>query len=355
MLISFIFYFAGKCKKKNTMADEEKDENLLGKSIKFENFPNEILLNIFSFLEIVDLIKCSRASKRIKVICYDDSLWQKINLSKKRVPTEFLQKVIDCGCKWLNLNQAELIGTLRIENESQLHHLDLSGCAAESLTVFEELLNSCHFLQTLSFTQAVNITQLMSQSGETLQILNCFCGLRSRLDLSTIECIIENCSKLKELHFWNGVNLFESDGNLCYHCGINDNAFDYLATNISPDIEKLSFGYGGFDDQHLKTLVSRCTKLKELRLLAYSNIRNDSITHIIDHLKLTLEKLLIDDAGNDENDYRKLYELKSMPKLKNLDFMYNTDDVNVISELRNKLPDVSVNGYPPLTSEEEKS
>jgi hypothetical protein len=159
--------------------------------------------------------------------------------------------------------------------------------------------------------------------------------------------------KLKELHFWNGVNLFESDGNLCYLCGINDDAFDYLVINISPEIEKLSFGYGGFDDQHIKTLVSRCTKLKELRLLAYTNIRNDSITHIIDHLKLTLEKLLIDDAGNGENDFRKLYELKSMQKLKILDFTYNTNDVNVISELRNELPDVSVNGYPPLTSEEE--
>ena len=87
--------------------------------------------------------------------------------------------------------------------------------------------------------------------------------------------------------------------------------------------------------------------------MAYTNIRNDLIAHIIDHLKLTLEKLLIDDAGNDENDYRKLYELKSMPKLKNLDFTYNTNDVNVISELRNELPNVSVNGNPPLISEEE--
>ena len=159
------------------MADEVKDKNLMEKSIGFEKFPDEILLNILSFLEVVDLIRCSRTSKRFKVISYEKSLWQKINLSKKRVPTEFLQKVIDYGCKWLNLNQTELIGTLRLENESQLHHLDLSGCLAESLSVYEELLNSCHFLQTLSFTQAVNISQLISQNGETLQILNCFCGL----------------------------------------------------------------------------------------------------------------------------------------------------------------------------------
>ena len=207
------------------MANEEKDENLMNKSIKFEEFPSELLLKIFSFLEIVDLMKCSQASKRIRIICFDESLWQKINLSKKTVPTEFLQKVIDYGCKWLNLNQTQLIGTLRLENESQLHHLDLSGCLAESLSVYEELLNSCHFLQTLSFTQAVNISQLISQNGETLQILNCWweyqCRSNKNIDLKSIQSIFENCTELKELHFWNGV--FSIDENISYHCGIHNN------------------------------------------------------------------------------------------------------------------------------------
>ena len=337
------------------MAIEEKDENLLDKSIKFEKFPSELLLKIFSFLEILDLMKCSQASKRIRIICFDESLWQKIDLSKKSVPTEFLQKVIDYGCKWLNLNQTNLIGTLRLENESQIHHLDLSGCAAESLSVFEELLNSCHYLQTLSFTQQVNISQLLSQNGQTLQILNCFCGLRSRLDLSTIECIIENCSKLKELHFWNGVNVFEMDGNFCYLCGIDNDAIDYLVNNISPEIEKFSLGFDPYlGEEKIKVLVSRCTKLKELRILAHPNIRTESVTHIVDHLKPTLEKLVIDDTGYGENNHQKLYKLKSMPKLKILNFTYNSNDKNVISELRNELPNVSVNGYPPLISEDYK-
>ena len=336
------------------MADEGKDKNLMEKSIGFEKFPDEILLNILSFLEVVDLIKCSQTSKRIKGISYEKSLWQKINLSKKIVPTEFLQKVIHYGCKWLNLNQTQLIGSLRLENESQLTYLDLSGCIAESLSVFEELLNSCHFLRTLSFTQEVNIPQLTAQNGETLQKLNCFCGLRSRLDLSTIECIIKNCSKLKELHFWNGVNVFEMDGNFCYLCGIDNDAIDYLVNNIYPEIEKFSLGFDPYlGEEKIKVLVSRCTKLKELRILAHPNIRTESVTHIVDHLKPTLEKLVIDDTGYGENNHQKLYKLKSMPKLKILDFTYNSNDKNVISELRNELPNVSVNGYPPLISEEE--
>jgi hypothetical protein len=346
------------------MANEAKYENLMDKSIGFEAFPNELLLNMLGFLGIVDLIKCSQTSKRVRVICYEKSLWQKINLSRKRVPTEFLQKVIDYGCKCLNLNRAKLIGTLRLENESQLNHLDLSRCRAENQSVLKELLNSCHSLQTLSFTKEVcNISQMTVQNGKTLQILNFLCGdqgLRWRLDLSSIECILKNCSALKELHFWNGIKMLDMDmdGNICYVCSIDNDAIDYLVNNISTQIEKFSLAFDPYlGEEKIETLVSRCTKLKELRLSCYTNIRNDSITHIIDHLKPTLEKLVIDCAGIGENDFRKLYELKSMSKLKNFDFTYreySTPDKNVISELRYQLPNVSVNGHPPLESEEGK-
>ena len=72
----------------------KKGENLQDKSMKFDDFPAEILLNILNFLELNGLLNCSQTSKRFTVICYDDSLWQTVNLSKKKVPTEFLKKVI---------------------------------------------------------------------------------------------------------------------------------------------------------------------------------------------------------------------------------------------------------------------
>ena len=154
--------FSDKCKE-NTMTNEGKYKNLIKKSIGFEEFPNELLLKILSFLEINNLLKCSQTSKRIRIISYDDSLWQKINLSKKRVPTEFLQKVIGYGCKSLNLNESKIVGTLRLENESQLTDLDL--CSATS-HVFEELLKSCHYLQKLTFTQPLKFNTVSSDFPE---------------------------------------------------------------------------------------------------------------------------------------------------------------------------------------------
>ena len=169
----------------------------------------------------------------------------KESISKKRITSEFLQKMIDdYGCKCLNLNEAKVIGTLRLKYHSQLKNLDLSGCSAENQSVFEELLRSFDHLQKLSFTQKLKLevmSQLTSLNGKTLQILNCWQGNQGRtgwnpnwLELYTIKCIIENCPELKELTFWNedngddGENRSKCNENLFYYCRISMNNIDYL-------------------------------------------------------------------------------------------------------------------------------
>jgi len=324
-------------------------ENLQDNSIRFEDFPEEILLKMLNFLEINELLKCSQTSKRIRVICYDDSLWQTINLSKKKVRTEFLKKVISHGCKSLNLNEAKLVGTLRLKNESQLTNLDLSGCSAMS-HVFQELLKSCHYLQKLTFTQPLNfdtLSAMTSNNGKTLQVLNCWWEHQSReannLDLPSIQSILENCTELKELNFWNGI--FPDSDNINYHCGIYLGVVDYLVNNISPNVEKFSIRASDFRDQHIKILVSRCSRIKELRF-ACLKITNDSITQIIDHLQPTLEKLELTNCSIVTKT--KKFQLRLMPKLKILDcLLYRWD---IVHELREQLPDVSVNGYSPMAT-----
>ena len=341
------------------MANERsRYKDLKDKSIRFEDFPAEILMKILNFLEINNLLKCSQTSKRIRVICYDKSLWQTINLSKKKVPTEFLQKLIGYGCKSLNLNETNLVGTLQLENESQLTNLDLSGCSARS-HVFVELLRSCHYLQKLTFTQPLNfdtLSAVTTQNGKTLKVLNCWweykSGLMDRissayyLGLPSIQSIIENCTELKELNFWNGV--FHESEDTDYSCGIYPGSnIDYLVNNISPNIEKFSvqetdLSGAEFRDEHIKILVSRCTKLKELRFSSLS-LTNASLTHIIDHLSMTLEKLELTNINIDQEK-----KLKLMPKLKSLNCMcYRWE---IVHELREQLPDISVNGYPPMAT-----
>ena len=88
--------------------------------VYFQDFPYEIILKVISYLGIKDLIKCGQASKRIREISCDESLWRKLNFSKlsaeqgsqnyyKHVlPTELLKMILENGCQYLCLEETRL-------------------------------------------------------------------------------------------------------------------------------------------------------------------------------------------------------------------------------------------------------
>ena len=101
---------------------------------ELEDLPNEVLLKVFSYLEPVDLIQCGQLSKRLRAICHDKSLWQKVNLSWKKVSAEFINFILNNGCNHLDLSNTDLKGSLNIKRLFQLKYLNLRCCkAAEGL------------------------------------------------------------------------------------------------------------------------------------------------------------------------------------------------------------------------------
>ena len=85
----------------------------------FENLPDEIILKVIRNLEYRDIIVFSQLSKRIRTICQDESLWKKINLYGKRVPTEFLQLILGNGISLVTeliIWFVKIIDMLKIKN-----------------------------------------------------------------------------------------------------------------------------------------------------------------------------------------------------------------------------------------------
>ena len=76
-------------------------------SLQFQDLPNEMILQVLKNLDIEDLLRCGLVSKRIRTISRDESLWEKINLCNRNVPNEFVQLVVDSGCKYLSLEFAK--------------------------------------------------------------------------------------------------------------------------------------------------------------------------------------------------------------------------------------------------------
>ena len=118
------------------------------------------------------------------------------------MPCDFIQLIINNGCKYLSLYEAKLTGTLSLKKSSQLKYLDLSNCNADT-KVLEELLASCHSLEKLSLYKLVVTSKIIksvcSQNGQTLKILVLSQCLE--LKLEDIRQIIDNCYELTDINF----------------------------------------------------------------------------------------------------------------------------------------------------------
>jgi hypothetical protein len=309
-----------------------------------QELPDEIILKVIKSLNIKDLVKFGHVSKRMRKIRSDESLWQKINLSQCTpgrggcyidVPTDLVKMAIENECKYLSLYNMKLgpifmgsEGDLRLDKSSSLIYLDLKYCEANVKT-FEEILASCHSLQKLSMAskgQAKSwwvrpcltsnmIRSIWYQNGHTLQTLNLrFC---SGLDLESIQKITKNCVELKNIDFAS--------------TELSKDSINFLVNNLTLKVEKIDLGcHLNFEDEELKALVTRCNKLSVLNLLNTS-ITNDSLTHIVENLQQTLEEL--DVYLCDDVTYAKLTTLKSMPKLKNLNFSGSNQEEKDLKKL----------------------
>ena len=184
--------------------------------------------------------------------------------------------------------------------------------------------------------EGVSLTPEMAVSicknGKTLEILNLKCShlvAISSYAINYLQEIIECCQELKEVDM-DYVNERE---------GLLDDDLEFLAENISPNVEKLKLSSTLIMNDHVEILLRRCNKIKVLSLEATTE---DSLKNIRQCLNLTLEELSL---GLD-NDFSStgFLELKSMPKLKVLNLCLETDDGEEIQNIRKHLPHLMIQG-----------
>ena len=313
----------------------------IGKTQTFElgDLPDEVILNILSYLSMKELMNCGQVSKRIRAISHDEALWRKVNLQGLKVSTDFLEMILNNGCKHLSLKQTKLVGNLCLSNKSQLKYLDLDNCKADRQSnagsyfgyeLFEKLLASCYSLEALSLAQKPLTSEIVKnlcyQNGKTLQILNLTNSDRYHSE-DSIKLIVRNCTELREVDF----SFIE----------IPQDVLDYLANNLTPKIKKLNLYYQReLTDEHVKALVCRCNKITDLNLSG-TKISKVALMSIIGNLKLSLEKLRL--PQSQDIHITSLSQLKSFSRLRILDCDLTCHCCHWDFEsLRKQLPHVSI-------------
>ena len=163
------------------------------------DLPDELILEVLSYTETADILKCGQVSNRIRTISNDNSLFLTVNLSDKYVETDLLAAVLNKGCKSLNLSDSSIRGNLSLIQNSKLRKLDITNCRASPHDAIEELLASCHSLQILSL-KGLPLTPRMvisiCQNSQTLQVLNLY---YSYIEEEWYQKIIETCQEMRQL------------------------------------------------------------------------------------------------------------------------------------------------------------
>ena len=314
--------------------------------LNIQDLPDELVLKILDYSETNDIINCGQVSKRIRKISRDGKLWVRVNLENKIVKSELLEMILNKGCTILNMYSSTIVGSLNSSIKSQLRVLDLSqpanretswpGFCKKNITVLEQLMRSCCSLQRLNLQGLFltpNIARSICKNGKTLQELNLNRSPVSGylMPNGDFQAIIKCCQELKEVHLANSKK----------EHALTADDLQFLAKNISPNVLKLTLTFQYFTDDHVKILLSRCTKIKEL-ILEATLITKFSLKIIIQYLSLSLEELTMNYRVGSKPCF---VELKSMRRLKFLYLHSLSLNADEIQSLRQELPHLKISKY----------
>ena len=307
-------------------------------STTLQDLPNEIITKVLSYVELRDLFSFGCLSTRTRAVSRVKTLWQKLSIRNKTLKTEFLKFMLKNGCKFLELIDVQLKGSLHLRKTSGLQELSLDRCEIKN-QVLEEFLGSCHSLTKLTLrgidvsdVNTKNLKKFVLQNRKTLQILDLTTS--KRLDLESIQIIINNLTELKEVNLhsyryhllhWNKQKYYAEDV-------LSEESINYLANNVTEKVEKLNLGYQRFvEDEHVMKLIPRCKRLTELNLNGTS-ISPNGLKCIIENLKHSLVILRL---CNTDLNFDEIAALRVMPKLKVVNcshLLYKTGPMEYLKE-----------------------
>ena len=318
--------------------------------LNVEFLPNEILMNIFSHLNIKDVYICAQVSKKFRQISHDESFWKCVNLSDQNVSCEFISQIIKLGTEYLNLQGATLLEDYDADlpRKNNLKYLNLAESSVDDKFLVK-LLRSSKSLEKLSLTgvnlkhfynfyeqwkcnhsltdnSLANIDSLMLEvrtswyiecllpNAKMLTSLDLkgtkYPQIHSFINFESIKEIILVCDELREANFEYQINLKQD--------------MDFFAKNLTTKIEKLNISYiDDVVDEHMVKLLKRCIKITELDLYCCELQNRDykgrqdteqrTLVAISENLSQSLVKLRLPDHSIIYPGF-----LDSLPKLKYL-------------------------------------
>ncbi|XP_061753126.1 F-box/LRR-repeat protein 2 isoform X2 [Nerophis ophidion] len=217
-----------------------------------KKLPKELLLRIFSYLDVVTLCRCAQVSKAWNVLALDGSNWQKIDLFNFQ--TDIEGRVVE--------NISKRCGGF-------LRQLSLRGCLSVGDASMKTFAQNCRNIEVLNLNGCTKITD------STCLSLSKFCSKLKNLDLTS--CVSISNHSLKALS--DGCKMLETL-NLSWCDQITRDGIDALARGCTALRALFLRGCTQLDDGALKHLQKHCQELTTINMQSCVQITDDGLVNL---------------------------------------------------------------------------
>uniref|UniRef100_A0A4W3JC75 F-box/LRR-repeat protein 2 n=1 Tax=Callorhinchus milii TaxID=7868 RepID=A0A4W3JC75_CALMI len=267
-----------------------------------KKLPKELLLRIFSYLDVITLCRCAQVSKAWNILALDGSNWQRIDLFNFQ--TDIEGRVVEniskrCGgfLRQLSLRGCLSIGDASLKTFAQncknIEHLNLNGCTKINDSTCISLSKFCTKLRHLDLTSCVSITnnslKALSDGNPNLEHLNIsWCD---QVTKDGIEALVRGCNGLKAMLLRGCTQLDdESLKHIQLYCPelvtLNLQACSQITddglVSVCRGCHKLQFlcvsGCGNITDASVTALGLNCPRLKILEVARCSHLTDAGFT-----------------------------------------------------------------------------
>ncbi|XP_034566340.1 S-phase kinase-associated protein 2 [Notolabrus celidotus] len=298
--------------------------------ISWDHLPEELLLRIFLYLPLQDLLRMSRVRKRWHRLAFDESLWHSVDLEGLTHMDSALQQVLKTGVRRLRcprsfMEETQFTGTSPLP----IVQLDLSSSII-STSALESIICRCMLLEHLSLEGLQLSDTIITSLSKNTNLLQLNLSGCSGFSAAPLADTLKSCSRIEQLNIsW---------------CDFSNNHVKSVVENLSPAVTKLNFsGYREsltLDD--VKVLVTRCPQIQILDLSDSTLLMADSF-HVLKQLT-HLQQLSLSRCYHIH--LAALTDLGQMfPSLSFLEVFGLIQDPQLVS-LKKELPRISINSRP---------
>ncbi|XP_061875576.1 S-phase kinase-associated protein 2 isoform X2 [Colius striatus] len=249
--------------KRQKVKDKEKDFVIVRRprmlretesGVSWDALPDELLLAVFAYLPLSDLLKVSLVCKRWHRLSFDESLWQTLDLTGRNLLPGVIGQLLPAGVTVFRCPRSCIGNPLfKTSKPLRVQHMDLSNCTV-SVVDLESILCLCERLQNLSLEGLVlsdNIVKSIAKNHSLMRLNLCGC---SGFSAEALELMLSSCFALEEL-------------NLSW-CDFTATHVKTAVSHITSKVTQLNLsGYRqNLQIADVKTLVERCPFLVHLDL-----------------------------------------------------------------------------------------